>query len=89
METGRYLFQFPKLEPYTDFDLFLIDSHTGQIEMYDDDNDVTYPFNVRASRKKRNMSVGPREKVQINDPPQFWVKEFICVDGNQNYTFSH
>ena len=22
-----------------------------------------------------------REKVWINDPPQFWVKESICVDG--------
>ena len=24
--------------------------------MYDDDKDVTYPFNVKASRKKRNNS---------------------------------
>ena len=29
------------------------------------------------------VSVGPREKVWINYPPQFWVKEFICADGNQ------
>ena len=35
------------------------------------------------------VSVGPREKVRINNPPQFWVKESICVDGNQNFTFSH
>ena len=35
------------------------------------------------------VSVGPREKVQINDPPQFWVKESICVNGNQNFTFGH
>ena len=55
-ETGRYLFQFPKLEPYTNIDLFVIDPHKGQIEMYDDDKDVTYPFNVRAFRKKRNNS---------------------------------
>ena len=27
------------------------------------------------------VSVGPREKVQINDPLQFWVKISICVDG--------
>ena len=32
LETGRYLFQFPKLATYTDFDLFIIDPHTGQIE---------------------------------------------------------
>ena len=25
--------------------------------------------------------IGPREKVQINNPPQFWVKESIRVDG--------
>ena len=56
MESGRYLFQFPKLEPYTEFDLFIIDPHTGQIEMYDDDKDITYPFSVKASRKKRNNS---------------------------------
>ena len=56
MESGRYLFQFPKLEQYTDFDLFVVDPHTGQIEMYDDDKDITYPFSVRASRKKRNNS---------------------------------
>ena len=38
------------------------------------------------------VSVGPREKVWINNPPpppQFWVKESICVDGNQNSTFGH
>ena len=35
------------------------------------------------------VSVGPREKVQIKDPPQFRVKESICVDGNQNFTFCH
>ena len=35
------------------------------------------------------VSVGPREKVRIVNPPQFWVKESICVDGNQNFTFSH
>ena len=35
------------------------------------------------------VSVGPREKVWINNPPQFWVKESICVDGNQNFTFGH
>ena len=56
MESGRYLFHFPKLEPYTDFNLFIIDPHTGQIEMYDDDRDITYPFPVKASRKKRNNS---------------------------------
>ena len=28
------------------------------------------------------VSVGPREKVRINNPPQFWVKESICVSGN-------
>ena len=28
--TGRYLFQFPKLEPYTNVDLFVIDPHTVQ-----------------------------------------------------------
>ena len=55
-ETGRYLFQFPKLEPYTNLNLFVIDPHTGQIEIYDDDKDVTYPFSVRASRKKRQNS---------------------------------
>ena len=36
MESGRYLFQFPKIGSYTEFDLFIIDPHTGQIEMYDD-----------------------------------------------------
>ena len=56
MESGRYLFHFPKLETYTDFNLFIIDPHTGQIEMYDDDKDITYPFSVKASRKKRNNS---------------------------------
>ena len=56
MESGRYLFHFPKLEPYTDFNLFIIDPHTGQIEMYDDDKDITYPFSIKASRKKRNNS---------------------------------
>ena len=56
MESGRYLFHFPKLEPYTDFDLFIIDQHTGQIEIYDEDKDITYPFSVKASRKKRNNS---------------------------------
>ena len=35
------------------------------------------------------VSVGPREKVRINDSPQFWVKESICVDRNQNFTFCH
>ena len=35
------------------------------------------------------VSVGPREKVRINDPPQFWVKESICVDRNQNFTFCY
>ena len=53
---GDIFFNFPKLEPYTKFDLFIIDPHTGQIEMYDDDNDVSYPFSVKASRKKRNNS---------------------------------
>ena len=24
------------------------------------------------------MSIVPREKVRINNPPQFWVKESIC-----------
>ena len=52
METGR----FPKLKTYTDFDLFIIDPHTGQIEMYDDDKDITYPFSVKASRMKRKNS---------------------------------
>ena len=58
MESGRYLFQFPKLESYTKsyFDLFIIDPHTGQIEMYDEDKDITYPFSVKDSRKKRNNS---------------------------------
>ena len=36
--------------------MFVIDPHTGQIEMYDDEKDVTYPFSVKASRKKRNNS---------------------------------
>ena len=35
------------------------------------------------------LSVGPRAKMRINDPPQFWVKESICVDRNQNFTFGH
>ena len=35
------------------------------------------------------VSVGPREKVRINNPPQFLVKESICVDGNQNFTFGY
>ena len=35
------------------------------------------------------VSAGPREKVWIKDPPQFWVKESICVDGNQNFNFGH
>ena len=26
------------------------------------------------------VSIGPREKVWFNDPPQFWVKESICVN---------
>ena len=56
MENGRYLFQFPKLATYTDFDLFIIDPLTGQIYMYDIDNDITYPFSVRASRVKRKNS---------------------------------
>ena len=56
MESVKYLFQFPKLGSYTDFDLFIIDPHTGQIEIYDDDKDVTYPFSVKASREKRNNS---------------------------------
>ena len=56
MENGRYLFQFPKLATYTDFDLFIIDPLTGQIYMYDIDNDITYPFSVRASRMKRKNS---------------------------------
>ena len=29
------------------------------------------------------VSIGPREKVWFNDPPQFWVKESICVNGIQ------
>ena len=56
MENGRYLFQFPKLATYTEFDLFIIDPLTGQIYMYDIDNDITYPFSVRASRVKRKNS---------------------------------
>ena len=56
MESGRYLYQFPKLETYTNFDLFIIDPHTGQIEMYDDDKDISYPFSVKASRMKRKNS---------------------------------
>ena len=56
MENGRYLFQFPKLATYTDFDLFIVDPLTGQIYMYDIDNDITYPFSVRASRMKRKNS---------------------------------
>ena len=56
LETGRYLFQFPKLKTSTDFDLFIIDPHSGQIQMYDDDNDITYPFSVKASRMKRKNS---------------------------------
>ena len=56
LETGRYLFQFPKLATYTDFDLFIVDPHTGQIDMYDVDNDITYPFSVKASRMKRKNS---------------------------------
>ena len=35
------------------------------------------------------VSIGPREKIWINNPPQFWVKESICVEGNQNSTFGH
>ena len=34
------------------------------------------------------VSIGPREKVQNNNPPQFWVKESICVNGNQNFTLA-
>ena len=56
LENGRYLFQFPKLATYTDFDLFIVDPHTGQINMYDVDKDITYPFSVRASRMKRKNS---------------------------------
>ena len=33
------------------------------------------------------VSIGPREKVWINNPLQLWVKESICVNGNQNFTF--
>ena len=29
---------------------------------------------------------GPRAKVSITDPPQFWVKGSIVVDGNQNFS---
>ena len=35
------------------------------------------------------VSIGPREKERINNPPPFLVKEFICVDRNQNFTFRH
>ena len=29
------------------------------------------------------------KKYELTTPPQFWVKESICVDGNQNFTFGH
>ena len=31
---------------------------------------------------------GPRAKVSITDPPQFWVKGSIVVDGNRNFSWS-
>ena len=35
------------------------------------------------------VPVGHRAKVSITDPPQFWVKGSIVVDGNRNFTFGH
>ena len=81
-ETGRYLFQFPKLEPYTNLDLFVIDPHTGQIELYDDDKDVTYPFSVRASRKNSYVIELIKEAVQDRkrkDLAKQRVPEGTCI----------
>ena len=35
------------------------------------------------------VSVGPREKVRINYPPQFWVKESICVNVKSKFHLRH
>ena len=43
------------------------------------------PLATKKKHQNRSslVSVGPRKKVWINYPPQFWVKESICVDRNQ------
>ena len=35
------------------------------------------------------VSIGPKEKVRINNPLQLLVNESICINGNQNFTFGH
>ena len=54
--------------------------------------EIKIPLSAIMNKHKKGsslVSIGPREKVRINDRPQFWVKESICVDGNQNFTFGH
>ena len=83
LETGRYLFQFPKLATYTDFDLFIIDPHTGQIDMYDDDKDITYPFSVKASRMKRkNSQVIELIKTAVRDQKRKELAKQTVQGGN-------
>ena len=83
LETGRYLFQFPKLKTYTDFDLFIIDPHSGQIQMYDDENDKTYPFSVKASRMKRkNSQVIELIKTAVRDQKQKELAKQKVPGGN-------
>ena len=51
-------------------------------------------FHLRQLGKSTKMGLAwcplvLEKKCKLTTPPQFWVKESICVDGNQNFTYGH
>ena len=54
-KTGRYMYKFPKVHTYTGHDTYIVNPTTGEIHIYDTENDTCFPF-VSASRYERDNS---------------------------------
>ena len=50
--TGRILTQFPKLKQYTKSDFYLVNTFTGEIDLYDPANSKCVAFSVKATRER-------------------------------------
>ena len=50
--TGRILAQFPKLKQYTKSDFYLVNTFTGEINLYDLANSKSVAFSVKATRER-------------------------------------
>ena len=50
--TGRILAQFPKLKQYTKSDFYLVNTFTGEIDLYDLASSKSVAFSVKATRER-------------------------------------